>query len=197
MRALAVDGFEALNDLANRDPAGFHDMLIRFLDLRFERPCERVPDLRDGMPFARWCVGGVTNVVLNRIDRRRGTARYGCEALVWEGADGAVTTGTFADLDRGTSRLAWRLRRPGLGRVPARSSRGWNGQVSTSAAVYPSAATECAKFRSSAGAGEPDSRITRGPRPAGGANHSWARAEPASGQAANRIAAGRRRRTCS
>lgn len=75
MRALEVDSFEALNERASADPAWFHDALIRFLDYRFERPYEQVLDLGEGLPFARWCVGGVTNVVLNCIDRRRGTAR--------------------------------------------------------------------------------------------------------------------------
>ncbi|HSV46048.1 MAG TPA: AMP-binding protein, partial [Ramlibacter sp.] len=77
---------------------------------------ERVLDLADGLPFAHWCVGGVTNVVLNCVDRWRGTARYEQPALVWEGEDGAVITWTFADLDRETCRLAWGLRRLGLGR---------------------------------------------------------------------------------
>ena len=116
MRALGVESFEALNAHASQDPAGFHDALIRFLDYRFERPYERVLDLGDGLPFAHWCVGGVTNVVLNCVDRWRGTARYEQPALVWEGEDGAVTTWTFADLDRETCRLAWGLRRLGLGR---------------------------------------------------------------------------------
>jgi acetyl-CoA synthetase len=116
MRELGVDSFEALNEGASRDPAWFHDALIRFLDYRFERPYERVLDLGEGLPFARWCVGGVTNVVLNCIDRRRGSARYGHPALVWEGEDGAMSTWTFADLDGETCRLAWGLRRLGLGR---------------------------------------------------------------------------------
>lgn len=116
MRALEVDSFESLNERANADPAWFHDALIRFLDYRFERPYEQVLDLGDGLPFARWCVGGVTNVVLNCIDRRRGTARYDQPVLVWEGEDGAQSSWTFADLDRETSRIAWGLRQLGLGR---------------------------------------------------------------------------------
>jgi acetyl-CoA synthetase len=116
MRALGVENFEALNARASQDPAWFHDALIRFLDVRFERPYERVLDLADGLPFAHWCVGGVTNVALNCLDRWRETARYGQPALVWEGEDGAVTTWTNARLDRETCRLAWGLRRLGIGR---------------------------------------------------------------------------------
>lgn len=116
MRALGVESFEALNARAAQDPAWFHDALIRFLDYRFERPYERVLDLAEGQPFAHWCVGGVTNVVSNCIDRRRGTPRYEQEVLVWEGEDGATTRWSFADLDRETCRLAWGLRRLGMGR---------------------------------------------------------------------------------
>ncbi len=115
MRALGVDSFEALNERASADPAGFHDALIRFLDYRFEQPYEQVLDLSEGLPFARWCVGGTTNVVLNCIDRWRDTARYTQAALVWEGEDGTVVTRTFADLDRETCQLAWGLRSLGLG----------------------------------------------------------------------------------
>ena len=115
MRALGVDSFDALNARASADPVWFNDALIRFLDYRFEQPYEKVLDLSEGLPFAHWCVGGTTNVVLNCIDRRRDTPRYTEEALVWEGEDGAITRWTFADLDRETCRLAWGLRQLGLG----------------------------------------------------------------------------------
>jgi acetyl-CoA synthetase len=114
MRALGVADFDALGARASRDPAWFADALIRFLDYRFMRPYERVVDLSEGLPFARWCVGGTTNVVLNCVDRRRGTPLYDQPALVWEGEDGTTSTWTFADLDRETCRLAWGLRRLGL-----------------------------------------------------------------------------------
>lgn len=116
MQALGEDSFEALNERASADPKGFNDQLIRFLDYRFERPYDQVLDLSEGLPFARWCVGGTTNVVLNCIDRWRDTARYTESALVWEGEDGTVTNWTFADLDRETCRLAWGLASLGLGR---------------------------------------------------------------------------------
>lgn len=116
MRALGVDGFEQLNERASADPGWFHDALIRFLDYRFQQPYEKVLDLGEGLPFARWCVGGTTNVVLNCIDRWRGSARYAQTALVWEGEDGTVQDWSLADLDRAVCQLAWGLRRLGLGR---------------------------------------------------------------------------------
>ena len=76
MRELGVDSFEALNERASADPAWFHDALIRFLDYRFERPYDQVLDLSDGLPFAHWCVGGLTNVVL-KADFRNKVAEEG------------------------------------------------------------------------------------------------------------------------
>lgn len=116
MRELGAESFEALNELSVADPARFNDALIRFLDYRFQRPYDQVLDLSQGLPFAQWCVGGQTNIVLNCIDRRRGTERYSQQALVWEGEDGQISSWTFAELDRETCRLAWGLRSLGLGR---------------------------------------------------------------------------------
>jgi acetyl-CoA synthetase len=116
MRALSVDSFEALNALARAEPAGFHEALIRFLDYRFVQPYDKVLDLREGLPFARWCIGGTTNVALNCLDRYRDSPRYHEPALIWEGEEGTVSTWTLADLERETCRLAWGLRSLGLGR---------------------------------------------------------------------------------
>lgn len=116
MQAQGMDSFEALNERANQDPEGSHDALIRCLEYRFERPYARVLDLDQRRPFARWCVGGVTNVVTNCLDRWRTSARNDQAALVWEGEDSTVTTWTFADLDRETCRPAWGLRKLGIGR---------------------------------------------------------------------------------
>lgn len=115
MRDLGVDSFAQLNERAAADPAWFHDALIRFLDYRFFTPYDHVLDLSDGLPFPKWCVGGTTNVVLNCLDRRRGTDNYERVVLEWEGEDGTRSALTFADLDRETSRLAWGLRQLGLG----------------------------------------------------------------------------------
>ncbi len=115
MHALGVDSFETRNARASADPVWFNDELIRFIDDRFERPYNEVLNLSEGLPFAHWCVGGTTNVVLNCIDRHRDTARFTQAALIWEGEDGTVTNWTFANLDRDTCRLAWGLRRLGLG----------------------------------------------------------------------------------
>ena len=114
MAALGIADFDALNQFVNRDPAHFHDALIQFLDYRYYQPYTRVLDVSDGPAFAHWCVGGTTNVVMNCLDRRRGSPEYNQPVLVWEGEEGAHSTWSFADLDRETCRLAWGLRQLGL-----------------------------------------------------------------------------------
>jgi acetyl-CoA synthetase len=84
MRAISAGSFEALNEYASANPAAFHDELLRFLGYHFQQPYEQVLDLSEGLPFARWCIGGSTNVVLNCLDRWRGTARYKQPALIWK-----------------------------------------------------------------------------------------------------------------
>ena len=52
-------------------------------------PYDQMLDLSRGEPWARWCVGGTTNIVLNCIDRHRGTPVWDQTFLVWEGETAA------------------------------------------------------------------------------------------------------------
>ena len=74
------------------------------------------PSASRGAPWTRWCVGGTTNVVLNALDRWRGTPTYDKPALVWEGEDGARRDFSYREMDREVCRCAGALRALGLGR---------------------------------------------------------------------------------
>jgi acetyl-CoA synthetase len=116
MRSLGVASYAELLERADREPAWFFDGLLKHLDYRFYRPYERVLDESAGAPWTRWCVGGTTNVVLNALDRWRGTPTYDKPALVWEGEDGARSDYSYRDLDREVCRMSGALRALGLGR---------------------------------------------------------------------------------
>lgn len=116
LRAAGVARYEDLLERADREPAWFFDALLKHLDYRFYQPYEKVLDESRGAPWARWCVGGTTNVVLNALDRWRGTPTWEKPALVWEGEDGAKSEFTYADLDREVCRAAGALRSLGIGR---------------------------------------------------------------------------------
>ena len=119
LRRTGCADYDALVRRADADPAWFWGEVIRFFDLRFYRPYEQVLDLSQGLPWARWCVGGTTNMVLNCLDRHRGTPVWDRTYLVWEGETGARRTLSYRDFDAEVCRLANALRSLGIGRGDA------------------------------------------------------------------------------
>jgi acetyl-CoA synthetase len=116
IRALGAADYDELLRRADAEPEWFYAGLLKFLDYRFYRPYARVLDESKGAPWTRWCTGGTTNVVLNAIDRWRGTPVYDKQALAWEGEDGAQASFTYREMDREVCRCAGALRALGLGR---------------------------------------------------------------------------------
>jgi len=84
--------------------------------IEFFQPYDRVVNLDKGPEFARWCEGGTTNIVLNALDRHRGTERWNAPAFIHEPETGAARTWTYSDLDREVCRLASGLRSIGIGK---------------------------------------------------------------------------------
>jgi acetyl-CoA synthetase len=114
MRKLGVTSFDALTRCADDEPERFHRALFEHLDLRFYRPWTAILDESRGIEWARWCVGGTTNIVLNAIDRWRGSPTWDEPALLWEGENGSRRESSYRALDRDVCRLAGGLRALGL-----------------------------------------------------------------------------------
>jgi acetyl-CoA synthetase len=116
MKVLGVEDYDALVRSADQDPERFHDAFLRHVGFRFYRPYTRVLDESGGIAWAKWCIGGTTNVVLNALDRWRRTPTFDKIAVVWEGENGARRDLTYRELDREVCRFAGGLRALGLGR---------------------------------------------------------------------------------
>jgi acetyl-CoA synthetase len=116
MRRLGVPSYQALLDCADAEPERFYRALLDAVDFRFYAPYARALDESAGIAWPRWCVGGTTNVVLNALDRWRGTPTYDKTAIVWEGEDGTRRQLGYRELDRAVCELAGGLRSLGLGR---------------------------------------------------------------------------------
>lgn len=116
LRANGLADFEALLAKSAAEPAWYWDVVIRHFGIRFHRPYETVMDLSEGNPWARWCVGGTTNLVLNCLDAHLGSEVMEHPAVVWEAENGEVRTWTYAELNAETCRLAEGLRSLGLGK---------------------------------------------------------------------------------
>ena len=90
--------YAALCRRADEDPEWFWRAVMEFHELHFFRPFDRLLDTTDGAPWARWCVGGTTNLAWNCLERPRARHDPGRAAIVWEGEDGTKRTLTQDEL---------------------------------------------------------------------------------------------------
>jgi acetyl-CoA synthetase len=103
--------YERLYAAALQDPEGF--WAERAAELHWYQPWTRVCDWSDA-PFARWFVGGRTNLSYNCLDRHLSTARRNKAAIVWEGENYEQRTLTYQELYRKVCKFANALRALGL-----------------------------------------------------------------------------------
>lgn len=114
MTAHGIASFEELLKRSTGDIAWFWDAVIKDLKIEFYEPYRQVVDLSRGYPWARWCAGGVMNIVHNCLDKYIGTPREHQIALKWEGEDSDARSVAYGELFREVNRTANGLRALGL-----------------------------------------------------------------------------------
>jgi acetyl-CoA synthetase len=115
-RFMRTHGIATYDDLIARsvgDIEWFWEAVVRDLDLEFMQPYERVLDTSDGVEWARWFVGGRTNVAHRCVDVWADRTPD-APAVIWEGEDGEVRTWSYAQLRARTDALAHGLRSLGV-----------------------------------------------------------------------------------
>jgi acetyl-CoA synthetase len=116
MRAEHIDDLPTLVERSIAQPEWFWDAVVRFLDLRFDTPYERVLDTSDGIPWAKWFTGGTLNIATTCVDKWAGRDDA---AVVWEGEDGSTRELTGRELRRLTDAIAHGLAARGVGQGDA------------------------------------------------------------------------------
>ncbi|MGH7762121.1 MAG: AMP-binding protein [Candidatus Dormibacteraceae bacterium] len=111
-----IETFAELLKRADDDIEWFWDAAIRDVDIAFYRHYDKVVDLSEGKPWARWWIGGRMNIVQSCLDRHRGTKSSDKLAIIWEGEPGEVRKVTYRELDQQVCKLAGVLRRLGVRR---------------------------------------------------------------------------------
>lgn len=75
---------------------------------------KKVLDISSGIPWAKWFVGGKTNISINCVDKHAfSSSKHKC-AIIWEGEEGTVRKFTYLDLFKESERVARFLRSSGI-----------------------------------------------------------------------------------
>src|SRR6476619_5740097 len=106
-----MEGYRALYDRAAAQPEEFWGELAE-KELFWFQNWTHVFEWKP--PFAKWFVGGKTNVSYNCIDRHLTTPRKNKVAILWEGEPGEVRALSYQLLHREVSRFANVLKSLGL-----------------------------------------------------------------------------------
>jgi acetyl-CoA synthetase len=114
--AHGIDDFDALLARSLAEPEWFWDAVVGFLGLEFDVGYERVLDASDGIPWARWFVGGRLNLAVSCVDRWAADPRRAAHpAVIWEGEEGTTRVLTYAELRTLVDRMAAGLATHGIG----------------------------------------------------------------------------------
>jgi acetyl-CoA synthetase len=108
----SMEEYQRLYDQAARDPEKFWGERAR--DLHWFAPWTKVLDWSNP-PFAKWFVGGRTNVAYNCLDRHLTTWRRNQAAIIWEGENFEQRILTYQELHRKVAKFANALKQLGLG----------------------------------------------------------------------------------
>jgi acetyl-CoA synthetase len=95
--------YQEIYDRAKNDPEGFWSELAA-KELHWFQKWSKV--LAWEPPFAKWFVGGKTNVAYNCLDRHLATWRKNKAAIIWEGEPGDEQILTYQELHRRVARFA-------------------------------------------------------------------------------------------
>jgi acetyl-CoA synthetase len=114
MAQVGIGDFHTLRARSIEEPAWFWDAVVRFLGLVWFEPYTSVLDTSRGFAFAKWFVGGKTNLAYNCLDRHA-ESNGEHPAVLWEGENGETRALTYAMLRIEADGLARTLLARGVG----------------------------------------------------------------------------------
>jgi acetyl-CoA synthetase len=119
MKQVGVADFDELYRFSIDDVEKFTAEVLKFLDLKFDPPYEKLLDLSEGIEFPHWCAGAGYNVVRDCIDRWQTKEKKEEPAVIWEGEEGKVEHWTYDALFLSVQLCAAGLRSSGIGKGDA------------------------------------------------------------------------------
>ncbi|MEJ7860431.1 MAG: AMP-binding protein [Pyrinomonadaceae bacterium] len=119
MKQIGVSTFDELYKFSISETEKFTAEVLKFLDIKFDPPYEKLLDLSDGIEFPHWCGGGGLNIVSHCVDRWQTDEMRDQPAVIWEGEGGFTETLTYGELFRQVRLFAAVLRADGFGKGDA------------------------------------------------------------------------------
>jgi acetyl-CoA synthetase len=109
-----IKDFDELMSRSTSDVAWFTEAVLKFLDIKFQKPYTQVVDLSKGIAFSQWCVGGQLNIAHNCVDKHFYSAAQKRTAIIYESEEGNVRRLTYGQLYEEVNRCANMLRSHGF-----------------------------------------------------------------------------------
>jgi acetyl-CoA synthetase len=114
MKQVGVATFDELYQYSIDDVEKFTADVLKFLDIKFNPPYEKLLDMTSGVEFPEWCKGAGLNITEMCVDRWIGTDIENSAAIIWEGEEGAKWHWTYGELIEQIENCACGLRYSGL-----------------------------------------------------------------------------------
>ncbi|MBA3692018.1 MAG: AMP-binding protein [Acidobacteria bacterium] len=115
MKQVGVSTFDELYQFSITETEKFTAEVLKFSDIRFNPPYEKLLDTSDGAAFPHWCVGAGLNIVSHCVDRWQTDEMKDQPAIIWEGEEGNTENLTYKELFEQVKLCAAGLRADGFG----------------------------------------------------------------------------------
>ncbi len=119
MKQIGVDSFDEFYQYSIADVENFTAEVLKFLDIKFDPPYEKLLDLSNGVEFPNWLEGAGLNITEMCLDRWQTDEMRDQPAIIWEGEEGNTEILTYAELLKQVKLCAAGLRTEGFGKGDA------------------------------------------------------------------------------
>ena len=110
MRRVGVATWDELYQYSINDVEKFTEQVLKFLDIRFDPPYEKLLDTAEGIEFPKWLTGGGLNITTMCLDRWQTDEMKGQPAIIWEGEEGDNAEISYGELFEEVEEVAEGLR---------------------------------------------------------------------------------------
>ncbi len=119
MKQVSRENWDELYNYSIENIEDFTSEVLRFLDIKFEPPYEKLLDTSNGIEWSKWCAGGGLNITEMCLDRWQTGETKDQPAIIWEGEDGETITYSYENLFEQVGLCSIGLRANGLGKGDA------------------------------------------------------------------------------